>query len=369
MIQIRYIAHFALCVIYVYVFCFASTLNGSSWANWLWALVTGFIMLAGFGLLADDETNEHDKVCILSCMDSLCMASIVMKIIAQIPEIHSLVLILCLFYVVEIGISRISFSHIFVWMGVLMVWPVINFHVWYEIIGFAIFCMLNILSVMYSTAMTISEDDEDGDDEAARWGFFLIIIILISCLWFINHRSPILERISVIGYLYFIYCILGVILAVANNVAATIISIAAGAYFFTFLSDWGTSAEWGMQGIALVWYWLSLFLNTLFEWVVWGAEKIGLVWLITHAWEGVLFLGKKLLWLLCWKWFSVSLCVCVFILLFVRIAELEKKNEDLSNMIKKNHDDLSAKIYDINEKLKWQKRKRIIKRILTFGFG
>lgn len=123
MARLRIAGHIGLFIICVYVFCFASPLWGSNWTNWLWALATMIPMFFCHGfLIADDGDDdiEYSWKCIACCFDSLCIASILIKIFAQIPEIHSIILLIVLLFVIEIGPNRMAFSHVFGWASLFI---------------------------------------------------------------------------------------------------------------------------------------------------------------------------------------------------------------------------------------------------------
>lgn len=352
MARLRIAGHIGLFIICVYVFCFASPLWGSNWTNWLWALATMIPMFFCHGfLIADDGDDdiEYSWKCIACCFDSLCIASILIKIFAQIPEIHSIILLIVLFFIMEIGLNRMSLSHVFGWASLFMVWPYVNFHSWKEIVGFVVLCLVVLGLVIYSSLYQNNQEEEQDEDTRIRTSianFVFVTIIVSACLFFINHRDPIIGQLPSIGYLYLAYCILGLIIGFTNNIAALLFSIAAGVCYFIFLSSWSVSLDWSIHGMTSIWEWFSSFFITLWHWVAWGAIHIwdGIVWLFTQIWDGlawcvvglgncivwlgtnlwsvVSWIGSKVWWLLCWKWFWISLGIILGMVAIIVIVML-----------------------------------------------
>ena len=354
MAPLRFIAHIGLFVICIYVFCFASPLWGSSWINWLWALATVIPMFCTHGgLIADDGDDdiEFEFKCTVCCIDSLCIASMLIKIFTQIPEVHSIILLIAIFFIMEIGLNRMALSHVFGWTSLFMVWPYANFHSWKEIVGFTVLCLVIVGLVISSSIYQYNQEEEEDEDiltSTSIVNFVLVAIIMYVCFFFINHRDPIIEQLPNIGYLYLAYCILGLIIGFTNNIAALLFSIVAGICYFTFLSSWSVSLDWSIHGLTSIWEWVSSFFITLWHWVVWGATHLwdGVVWLVSHLWDGIVWcvvglwkcivwlatyiwdgivwIASAIWWLLCWKWFWIGLatlaCICIITAIIVNVV-------------------------------------------------
>lgn len=120
-----------------------------------------------------------------------------------------------------------------------MVWPLANFQSWKEIIGFVVLCLIVVGLVIYSSLYQYNQEVEKNEDTrigTSIANFVFVTIIVSSCLFFINHRDPVMEQLPYLGYLYLAYCILGLIIGFTNNFAALLFSIAAGVCYFNVSS-------------------------------------------------------------------------------------------------------------------------------------
>lgn len=344
-IVFRLLGHTGIFVSYVYIFCFASSLLESSWWNWPWFLLTGGFLLGCYaGIVPDDwnpdDVDYNDQLVAVSIIEPICLTSILIKLFVHASSYSGILLPLAVLYILAIGVNRVAFSQLFGLIGIFTVWPYANFHIWYELIGFIIFCILSVGLMVSSLIYHFNQEDDEDEDTligTSIANFVLVSLLLASGLLFINYRNPIVEQLPTMGYLYFVFCLLGLLVAFTNNVVAIISAIASSVFFFTFVLDWGTSVDWGLAGLSSTWQWLSLFFSTLWSWIVWCATHlwdgivwcvVGLwkciVWLATYIWDGIVWIASAIWWLLCWKWFWIGLatlaCICIITAIIVNVV-------------------------------------------------
>lgn len=276
-IIIRLFAHSFVFLICIYIFCFASNLSGSTWWNWLWFIITGLLLLFGFfchyqeNLDSEDEEYKDVQQPLNALLSGLAIVSMSIKVLSQIPDANILILILSFLYIIEIGFRRLSYSSIFGLMSLFLVWPHVDFHIWYEVVGLIIYTLLIVfwgfLSYRNYDCENYPNYIDDEDVVISIIHSALVIIIMVICFVFINSKRPLLQHSSSDGYLYLLYFFIGIIAAIKNNTIAAISIVISGVCYFFFLSSWSTALGWSIDGLNAIGGWISSFLSSM-KWIV-----------------------------------------------------------------------------------------------------
>lgn len=166
----RITAHACVFVTYIYIFCYASNLIGSSWWNWVWFILTGLILLACFlahiqvDLDSEDEEYLDVQQPFIALFSGIGITSLCVKLLLNAPAASNIIFALSLLFIIELGYRRLSFASIFGVMSLFMVWPYVDFHVWYEIVGLVIFFLLISLFLAFSGVCHQLENEQDVSD-------------------------------------------------------------------------------------------------------------------------------------------------------------------------------------------------------------
>ena len=277
----RIVTHIYVFLTYIYIFCSASNLLGSSWWNWVWFLATGCLLLIDLfvvfiELLTPTNLRYFGNFALLG------MISISIKVLIHAPETSIIIFVLALLYIIELGLKRYTLADIFGVMGLFMVWPYVDFHNWYEIAGLIVFFFLTAFFLLLSNACHYFDNENKyKDDPWEELGYYktddsgpdlirhsvLAAAIMVLCLLFINYKSPLLDQQPTVGYIYLLYCILGLNTIIKKNIiSALLIALTTVCYFF-FISTWSTAGEWLRLGMSSITDWLH-FLYSSMKWIM-----------------------------------------------------------------------------------------------------
>lgn len=266
----RITAHACVFVTYIYIFCYASNLIGSSWWNWVWFILTGLILLACFlahiqvDLDSEDEEYLDVQQPFIALFSGIGITSMCVKLLLNAPAASNIIFALSLLFIIELGYRRLPFASIFGVMSLFMVWPYVDFHVWYEIVGLVIFFLLISLFLAFSGVCHQLENEQDVSDRPLLIAHSIFAVIIMAlCLLFINYRNPLLGQLSSNGYIYLLYFFLGLITVVKNDIAVTISIVLSFVGFFFFLSTWPTAVEWGYSALYSVRDWIVALYSSM----------------------------------------------------------------------------------------------------------
>lgn len=276
----RIVTHIYVFLTYIYIFCYASNLLGSSWWNWVWFFATGCLLLIDlFAVFIDILTPTN--ILYLGNFALLGMISMSIKVLIHAPAASIIIFVLALLYIIELGLKRYTFADIFGVMGLFMVWPYIDFHNWYEIAGLIVFFILTVLFLLFSDACHYISDEikykydpreEFGDYEtdaspAIISHSVLAAAIMVFSLLFINYKSPLLDQQPTVGYIYLLYCILGINSIIKKNIISALLIVLTAVGYFFFISTWSTAVEWLCLGLSSIKDWLY-FLYSSMKWIM-----------------------------------------------------------------------------------------------------
>lgn len=285
-IIIRLFAHTCVFLIYIYIFCYASNLFGSSWWNWLWFIATGLLIIVGFlfhyqiDFDSEDEDYISEQQPLIALISGFSIVSICLKILLHIPEASIAILILSICYIIELGFRRLSYSIIYGLMSLFLVWPYVNFHIWYEVIGFIILFSLAFFFIFISYINYFIDIDPDCTDDEHEMGFRIIqfvfgLVITFACLLFIGFKGSLLIQLSTDGYIYLLYFCIGLKATLRNWIFTSFFIVIATICFFFFISGWPKAIEWSSDGIYLI----GVFSVALYSKMKWVILSAGIIWL------------------------------------------------------------------------------------------
>lgn len=259
---------------------------GSSWWNWLWFIITGLSLIIGFFFLyqvdfdSEDEDYISDLQPLTALISGFAIVSICLKTLLYTPEESIVILILSICYVLELGLRRLAFSIVFGLMSLFLVWPYVDFHIWYEVMGFIVFFTFAIFFIFVSYINYFIDIDPDCIDDEQEIGFRILhfvlgVILMITCLSFIGYKTSFLVLLSSNGYVYLLYFITGLIATLRNGFFAFIFVVIATLCFSFFISGWPKAIEWSSDGLYMIGV-LSIAVYSKMKWLI---LSVGFIWL------------------------------------------------------------------------------------------
>lgn len=305
-------------VLCVYIFCITSHIFETPWWNWLWFICSAIMIIISFvenanaeisvKLNKNIETKANYKLVSL-LLSALSINLIVIKVISA--NLNTIYIFESLLVFITIyGINKASIASLFVSMNVYLIYPLVQFGVWYETVIFAFIILLSIITLFMSYCIYGIEiiNDKDKDDELKiPYGvnYVIVPLILILSFWLINKESPIEWYNDIINGKYLLclfYVLLGLLLIISSNSIAIIVSSLSFICYFSFLSEWSNLKYTILSISPDLWFLI--------------VDVIDSIWAFITNCAGSIWRFFK------WKWFWIGLSTIVALLCTIYITAL-----------------------------------------------
>lgn len=254
---IKVLAHISLFVLYVLVFYFVTSLLGSSWANWLWSIVTGLLLLVNcfllYGICSSNDEEEQKQMSVVGdLLEALIAISITCKIMTVQNVDTGFILLpfaICLFFS---GINKYILSFSFLFGSILLFLHNIEFSSWHSYVVFICLIITHLLTI-FGLGYKRWEDD---DLKLNCWG----LLIIPTCVAYLYYFGELqlqsdFQLISLLTYI-----LLGFAVSTPNNIVVYGLSpLIIILYGLLFMLEWHPLYSWLIVALTSVYGALFFF--------------------------------------------------------------------------------------------------------------